>query len=136
MTAGSPQALIHPFELHDGLLTGISVGAKHVELRCLHETGDILLISIKGITRFRATDFLEGNTINRISIYCGVQCPSDLIPFVFQMEDKPDHPALIEARTAVLLGRSVVLELEPSYGCYAVALAEGGLSSISVERHK
>ena len=135
MNAELPHELMHPFELHDGLLRAIHVDIGYVELRCRSEKGADIVISIKGLARFRATEFLEGNTIHRVSIYSGVQCPPGLIPYVFQMENRLGHSALTQAEASVLAGESVVLELEPAYGCYLVALAVGGMSCINIQRH-
>ena len=127
----STRQLLQP-RLHDGGLIGIDLPAEGV-VRLLVDAidGTKYRIVLANVLEFRADDFRKGNIILDITIVRGTDVQlKDLYSLAHpgQSEQHKDT-YLKQLQQRVLQNSLCVFELNPSYGCHIVGLAE----TISVE---
>ncbi|MCF6256874.1 MAG: hypothetical protein L3K25_11360 [Gammaproteobacteria bacterium] len=106
-----------------------------LRINTLHEKR-IKSINVQGLIKLRVSDFEEGNIVSRVYSYTGHNCAqhSDVVlknlNYVYKLssdflEKYPDKKAfIVEKYNEVIKGNLVLLEIEPAYGCYLVALGK------------
>lgn len=117
-------SIIEP-RLHDGLLTRIElIGDDRAELAVTSEDGSRFELSLLGLVRLKATDFLQGNIILDAVLYRGNLSNPALLEAVLGMtqEEAKSTRTFHETLTDIRSGSLALLELQPSYGCYLLAL--------------
>lgn len=120
---------------HDGRLTSVIVADDTLVLDVLTED-KIFKIHLSGLKKLRVTDFKEGNIINAVREFCSTQLPDDtravrsLMMYAYDLDDADlerngKFSLLLEKQIIEYeSGSIVVLEIEPSYGAYLVAIGE------------
>ncbi|MBU3056276.1 hypothetical protein [Pseudomonas indica] len=122
-------------DFHDGNLLSISTQDNALALYIsLNEK--LTKITLKELERLRVSDFKEGNIINAASIYCGVseQCSEErytlLLKYVYDLSDATLEndkkiSLFLDRKIEALKERDIlILEIEPSYGAYMVAIGK------------
>lgn len=122
-------------EFHDGNLISISTQDNVLTLYVsLNEK--LTKITVKELERLRVSDFKEGNIINTVSVFCGTskQCSDErcasLLKYVYDLsdaileKDKKLSPFLDKKIEAFKEQDILILEIEPSYGAYLVAIGK------------
>ena len=125
-------ALLEP-NLHDGTLVSIGLPRKgNAELIVAELSGKRYRIVLDGVFRLLATDFRQGNIILDVTVSQGENVQmGDLESLVDVGADGQRPEKYVRAIHERVLGESLyVLELNPSYGCYLIAVAK----SVSIFR--
>ena len=120
---------------HDGNLISISTKDDTLVL-CVSALGGITNIVINDLERLRVSDFKEGNIINSAHVFCGESESCDegrytsLVKYVYDMSDTAlknnEKLSLFLKRKIeeIKEGSLLILEIEPSYGGYIVAIGK------------
>jgi len=129
-------------QLHDGNL--ISVSTIDGTLTLLFSVaGRSKRVNLNGLERLRISDFKEGNIANSVSVYSGEYGLGDeryeeLLRYVYDISNvasgnpEKTHGFLKEKLRELNTGNLLLLEIEPSYGCYLVALGRSISESESI----
>ncbi|SHN22474.1 hypothetical protein SAMN05216593_1158 [Pseudomonas asturiensis] len=101
----------------------------------VYADGKTTKIKVSGLEKLRVTDFEEGNIINSLRVLS----PNDdgassevmrLMKYAYALEDadfklSPKYSSFLDKKLEAFRNGSVlVVELEPSYGAYAVAIGK------------
>lgn len=120
---------------HDGNLISISTKDDTLVL-CVSALGEVKNIIINDLERLRVSDFKEGNIINSAHVFCGGNGSfnedryASLVKYVYDMNDaalsnnEKLSSFLRRKVEEVKEGSLLVLEIEPSYGAYIVAIGK------------
>jgi len=119
-------ALLEP-NLHDGTLVSIGLPREgNAELIVAELSGQRYRIVLDGVSDLLATDFREGNIILDVTVNQGenVQMADveSLVDVGLDGQRPEKYVRIIHER--VLRESLYVLELNPSYGCYLIAVAK------------
>lgn len=120
-------------DFHDRNLLSVSVKGGRLTLEI--STGDTIKeITLLGLEKLRATDFKEGNVINALRLFVAnptdqdTTIPRQLIKYAYEINEQdlssPSRLSEFFEKTLdrYLNGSLLILELEPSYGGYIVAI--------------
>jgi hypothetical protein len=119
-------------DLHDGQLTGISMGDDEtLTLYCSSVGGGSCTLRIPNVTRLRADNFREGNVIFEVNVYEGEECPEALVGRLYNEGQNGGNLAshMLEIRQK----RWALFELTSSYGCELLALSRRSAIGITIE---
>lgn len=120
---------------HDGRLMSIAVTDDTLTLEVLTQ-GKTIKIQLCGLEKLRVSDFKEGNIINAVRIICPKRNSSSdgvgrsLIKFAYALgeeglEDNSKFASFLDGKLEEYEGGSIlILEIEPSYGAYLVAIGK------------
>ena len=132
-------------QFHDENLIAVNISKEKVSFSFTAKN-KILKVSVHGLKKLRVDKFEEANVIARIYLYSGNEGISEkesifsCLNYVFDINDsaiknKPDLEAFIEQQYQyVINGDLIILEIEPSYGCYIVALGEKVVGLENIEQ--
>ncbi|MBC3955781.1 hypothetical protein [Pseudomonas triticifolii] len=120
---------------HDGKMMSIAVMDDTLFME-VYADGKTTKIKVSGLEKLRVTDFEEGNIINSLRVLS----PNDhagassevmrLMKYAYALEDadfklSPKYSSFLDKKLEAFRNGSVlVVELEPSYGAYAVAIGK------------
>lgn len=118
---------------HDEKLISVAVTDEALILE-VSLKGKVLKITVSGLERLRVTDFKEGNIINSLQVIChdprsaSNHSVRSLLMYVYDLDDASLErnsrltSFINEKLKAYEQGAIHVLELDPSYGAYLVAV--------------
>ncbi|MGY2224932.1 hypothetical protein ACW9IK_19785 [Pseudomonas gingeri] len=118
---------------HDGKLGSIAVTDDTLILQVMTES-KTAIIQLDGLEKLRASDFEEGNIINAVRVFEAHRSPTDeatyrsLIKQAYKIDDNSlmrneKLSSFLEKKVKEYeQGALIILEVEPSYGCYLVAI--------------
>lgn len=123
-------------QVHDGRV--VSVVLKNNELTLKIESDSATkIIVVRSLQKLKMDNFLEGNIVNSVFVYSGADCNRDVdqlqksLAYLYEVtsksiDNKPSLQSFLNQQFEKLVdGDLVMIEVEPSYGCYLVALGEG-----------
>lgn len=124
---------------HDGKLMSITVADEKLSLE-VYSDGKLTQIQVVGLEKLRATEFKEGNIINSLTILSPDSLPDisevrALMKYAYELNDadlerNPKFSSFLEGKLKEYQdGSLLVLEVEPSYGAYLVAIGRGILEA-------
>ncbi|KIQ37342.1 MULTISPECIES: hypothetical protein [Pseudomonas syringae group] len=120
---------------HDGELKSISVADNKLCMD-IYVDGKTTRIKLGGLEKLRITDFKEGNIISFLRVLSQDNSPSNrsevmlLMKYAYTLNDTdleltPKYSSFLDRKIKEYQdGSLLVMELEPSYGAYAVAIAK------------
>ncbi|WP_449124941.1 hypothetical protein [Pseudomonas viridiflava] len=120
---------------HDGELKSISVADDKLCMD-IYADGKTTRIKLSGLEKLRITDFKEGNIISFLRVLSQDNSPSNrsevmlLMKYAYTLNDTdleltPKYSSFLDRKIKEYQdGSLLVMELEPSYGAYAVAIAK------------
>ncbi|WP_338524441.1 hypothetical protein NUH87_01765 [Pseudomonas batumici] len=118
---------------HDEKLISIAASENSLTLQIYSES-KTSTIQLNDLVKLRATDFEEGNIINIVQIFDAHNAPTgeatyrSLIKYAYGIsnDDLKKNPKLSSFLNNKIReyekGSLLILEVEPSYGCYLVAI--------------
>ena len=121
---------------HDAKISSIKLEENNLlSIKTLHREAE-KYINIEGLVKLRISDFEEGNIISRIYSYSGESGQQhkeeimNCLIYAYKLTGEilkkhPDQKLFIDEKCKeVIKGNLIVLEIEPAYGCYLVAIGK------------
>ncbi len=115
--------LTHP-DLHDGFLKGIVVGSQNTAYVLLNDRqGAEFNLVLSGVEKLRAQDFREGNIILDVSVYNSSQIDDRELCELYDLgAEGASQNFLNSLKARIVENDSVLVQINPSYGCSLLAL--------------
>lgn len=119
---------------HDQNLSAVSICDDTLKLEILGNEQEKTWIAVEGLEKLRISDMEEGNIIANLRIFSidnysvFAKKIAACVRYVYKLDDARDiidHKGNEHVKRQCSLiehGELIVLEIEPSYGCYLVAL--------------
>jgi len=117
---------------HDQNLTAVSLCGDALRIQIAGNDGMITLLEIERLEKLRISDFEEGNVIANVRLFADENYSScqkrvlACIRYVYKLDTEilnADAEEFVQKQCELVArGKLVVMEVEPSYGCYLVAV--------------
>jgi hypothetical protein len=118
---------------HDGNVTSIELqGDRKVVIGLIDENGERWSLSLSGVDRMRAMDFMDGNIVLEVIQLSQQEPPLEPLRKLYGL-GQDEFPDFLASKVgSIRTGEAILVHIVPSYGCELIALCEKtGLEKIS-----